>query len=236
VLAIDNISKSFGAQQVLDNLSLAVQQSALTAIIGPNGCGKSTLFDLITGELRPDAGSIRFADKVLTRLKPRQIAQLGILRKFQIPGIFSELSVQEHLHLPFFINKKRPQQRLINEIAKQMNLSSLTNKTAALLSAGQKQWLEMAMLVLASPVLLLLDEPVAGMTASESTKTMHMLQALSADGLTIVVIDHQLDFVKGLTDDIVVILDGKVMQRGDYDTIAADKILTRRYLGTLYDG
>lgn len=234
MLEIKQLNKSFAAHHVLKSLDLSIQAKALTAIIGPNGCGKSTLFNLLTGELKPDSGDILFQGKSLLGLKPRQIAQRGVLRKFQIPGIYPQMTVAEHLRLPFIIQGNKINQAQITATAQQMGLSECLFQKGALLATGQKQWLELAMLVLLSPTLLLLDEPIAGMTETETKTTLRLLQQLNAQGLTIVTIEHNMDFVKRLTDDIVVMMDGQVIQRGDYQTIAADKRIRDDYLGTLY--
>lgn len=234
MLDIRQLSHAFDANQVIKQLDLSIQSGALTAIIGPNGCGKSTLFNLITGELTPDAGEITFHQQRINGLKPRKIAQRGILRKFQIPGIYPSLTVREHLQLPFVIKKIPVQSDRLHAIATQMGLKKHLTQSAGILSTGQKQWLEMAMLVLLQPTLLLLDEPIAGMTAAESIQTREILQQLNADGLTIVTIEHNIDFVKALTDDIAVIMDGKVILRSDYATIAADAAIRKAYLGSLY--
>lgn len=234
MLSIQGIHKSFGEQRVLRGVNLTIDRGALTAIIGPNGCGKSTLFNLITGELAPDSGDIVFSGHSLLGLRPREIAGKGILRKFQIPGIYPNMTVAEHLRLPFVIRKQPIDQSLIQQTASQMGLGSLLEQHASVLASGQKQWLELAMLVLLQPKLLLLDEPIAGMTAQESQRTLNMLNTLNRDGLTIVVIEHNIDFVKALTDDIVAIMNGTVAMRNHYAAIADDSDIRANYLGSLY--
>lgn len=238
MLIIQQLNKSFGAHQVIQQLDLSIDTGALTAIIGPNGCGKSTLFNLITGQLAADSGNIYFTQAAkqhhLNGLKPRKIAQLGILRKFQIPGIYANMTVLEHLQLAFIIQKKSIQPNLIQQTAKRMGLAEQLSTQAGVLPTGQKQWLEMAMLVLLQPTLLLLDEPIAGMTAAESEQTRDILLQLNAEGLTIITIEHNIDFVKALTKDIAVIMDGNVMMRSDYASIAANKKVRKDYLGSLY--
>lgn len=238
MLQIQQLSKSFDAHQVLHQLDLSIDTGALTAIIGPNGCGKSTLFNVITGQLTADSGDMYFSQAThqyrLNGLKPRKIAQLGILRKFQIPGIYPTMTVQEHLQLPFIIQKKTIQTSLIQHTAKRMGLTKQLSAQAGILPTGQKQWLEMAMLVLLQPAVLLLDEPIAGMTADESEQTREILQQLNAEGLTIITIEHNIDFVKALTSDIAVIMNGKVMMRSDYVHIANNEKIRKDYLGSLY--
>lgn len=234
MLTIHQLCKSFDAHQVIQQLDLVIEAGALTAIIGPNGCGKSTLFNLITGQLAANAGDITFNNQRINGLKPRKIAQLGILRKFQIPGIYPNMTVLEHLHLPFIIKKQVIQTAKVQQIAKQMGLEKLLTTQGGVLATGQKQWLEMAMLVLLEPTLLLLDEPIAGMTAEESEQTRDILQQLNAEGLTIVTIEHNIDFVKSLTDDIAVMMNGKMVMRSHYDQIAADAAIRKDYLGSLY--
>lgn len=234
MLNIKNLHKSFGDNRVLRGIDLSIEQGALTAIIGPNGCGKSTLFNLMTGELPADSGEMRFNGKSLLGKRPRRIAQLGILRKFQIPGIYPNLTVAEHLRLPFVIQKQAQDREKTQQIAAQMGLTNLLDTHGRVLATGQKQWLELAMLVLLKPTLLLLDEPIAGMTATEAQRTLHILHDLNREGLTIVTIEHNMDFIKQLTNDIAVIMNGEVAMRGDYATIAADSDIRKNYLGSLY--
>lgn len=236
MLSIQQLNKSFGAHHVLKDLDLVINPGALTAIIGPNGCGKSTLFNVITGKLSADSGDITFNGNSLIHLKPRQIAQKGILRKFQIPGIYTDMTVEEHLRLPFVIQRLPVDSALMKQTAERMGLDHLLASKAAILATGQKQWLEMAMLILLKPQLLLLDEPIAGMTASESQTTLTLLHDLNQAGLTIVTIEHNIDFVKSLTDDIIVIMDGNVVLRSHYDDIATDPQIRTNYLGSLYAG
>ncbi len=234
MLTIAQLHKTFGDYRVLKGVDLALAQGTLTAIIGPNGCGKSTLFNVITGELPPTSGEISYNDISLIGKRPREIAKLGILRKFQIPGIYPHLSVSEHLALPAAIHKAGKNAAKRDEIIETMGLKDLLDKTGSVLATGQKQWLELAMLVLLKPRLLLLDEPIAGMTAAEAEKTLTILQNLNRQGLAIVAIEHNIDFVKALTDDIVVIMDGKVAMRDCYQAIADDENIRRNYLGSLY--
>lgn len=234
MLVIEKLYKSFAANQVLKGLDLTVNSGALMAIIGPNGCGKSTLFNLITGALSPDSGKIVFQSEQLTGLKPREIAKKGILRKFQVPGIYPNLTVKAHLELPFIIKKQSVSQSIIKKTADQMALTQWLEYPGSRLATGQKQWLEMAMLVLLQPTLLLLDEPIAGMTATEASQTLAILKQLNRDGLTIVTIEHNIDFVKQLTDDIAVIMQGQVIKRDCYENIANDRVIREGYLGSLY--
>lgn len=234
MLAIENLSKSFAAHHVLSGLNLSIAEGALTAIIGPNGCGKSTLFNLITGELIANGGGITFNGQSLLSKKPRQIARLGILRKFQIPGIYPSLSVEEHLRLATVISPTTVSKKQRQHTIEKMGLTAILSSPASVLATGQKQWLELAMLVLMRPTLLLLDEPIAGMTTDEAMKTLDILQQLNADGLTIVTIEHNMDFVRQLTNDIVVMMDGGVAMRADYRTIAANQQIREGYLGSLY--
>lgn len=234
MLNIHNLHKSFGDSRVLRGIDLSIEQGALTAIIGPNGCGKSTLFNLMTGELPADSGEMHFNGKSLLGKRPRRIAQLGILRKFQVPGIYPNLTVAEHLRLPFVIQKQAQDHGQTQQIAAQMGLTDLLDTHGRVLATGQKQWLELAMLVLLKPTLLLLDEPIAGMTATEAQRTLHILHDLNREGLTIVTIEHNMDFIKQLTNDIAVIMNGEVAMRGDYATIAADSDIRKNYLGSLY--
>lgn len=234
MLSIQQLHKSFATHHVLQGLDLDIAAQSLTAIIGPNGCGKSTLFNVMTGEIPADSGEVIFDGKSILGLRPRQIAQRGVLRKFQIPGIYPTMQVGEHLRLPFVIQQKPIDKALIQQTAKRMGLDDILSTSAGLLATGQKQWLELAMLVLLDPTLLLLDEPIAGMTAEETQRTLDILHELNADGLTIVTIEHNIDFVKALTDDIVVIMQGRVFKRGHYDDIAADEHIRANYLGSLY--
>ncbi|MPV85892.1 ATP-binding cassette domain-containing protein [Ostreibacterium oceani] len=257
MLLVDNLTKQFGNQPVLTGCHLEIAKGSLTAIIGPNGCGKSTLFNVLTGDLAADRGRVVFCGQDIAQKHPRQIARQGLLRKFQIPGVYANLTVAAHLQLAtsllprqsnprwsFFMrsssrHKRRQncaevQDANIQTHANTLGLGKLWDTQAKHLSTGQKQRLELAMLLLLKPKLLLLDEPIAGMSAKEAAETLDLLKQLNADGLTIVVIEHNMDFVKRLTEDIAVLMSGQFQLRGHYDLIKADPNIRKNYLGTIY--
>lgn len=234
MLSVRNLHKQFGELRLLQGLDLSLPEQSLWVLIGPNGCGKSTLLNIITGEIRAEAGDVTLCGQSIMRKSPQQIANLGILRKFQTPGVFASLTVREHLALPSMLRKRKHKPAQIEQMARQMQLSDLLDQSVSSLSTGQLQWLEMAMLLLMQPKLLLLDEPVSGMTHDEMLTTVTLLQSLQSQGLTVLIIEHNMTFVKKLDAEITVLMDGKAHVTGDFTCISADDKVQENYLGTLY--
>ena len=241
ILYLDDISVSFDGFMALNKLTLTIDSAELRCIIGPNGAGKTTMMDVITGKTRPDGGTAFFGQTIdLTQLTEAEIAQAGIGRKFQKPTVFEQHTVFGNLELAMKIDK-RVRHSLIAELdANQkdkiamtlelIQLTSLAGRFAGLLSHGQKQWLEIGMLLMQEPKLLLLDEPVAGMTDDETARTVELLKTLSGKH-SIVVVDHDMDFVAQIANKITVLHEGSVLAEGPMDAIQQDPRVIEVYLG-----
>ena len=240
LLELKKISVSFEGFLALRDLDLALNQGDLRAVIGPNGAGKTTFLDVITGKVVPTKGDVIFKEKSLIGQKEFRIARKGIGRKFQSPRIFENLSVQENLALAVS-RPKTPLSLLINslkvknldEIQHLMSIVNLQSKAsirAGALSHGQKQWLEIAMLVGQDPDLLLVDEPVAGLTDEETDLTADLLKSLAGDH-TILVIDHDMEFIRRLDCPVSVLHQGHVLKEGSMSDIQKDPLVIEVYLG-----
>jgi urea transport system ATP-binding protein len=239
-LSIENLTVSFDGFRAVDNVTLYVEKDELRVIIGPNGAGKTTLLDLICGKTKPTDGKIEFMDHVLTRLPEQRIVQAGVGRKFQTPSIYPKLTVFENLEVSFprgrgvwgslFFRRSADVIARINEVAKEIYLEELLGTEAELLSHGQKQWLEIGMLLIADPQLLLLDEPVAGMSAREREQTADLLKRICV-GRSVVVIEHDMNFVREIAHKVTVMHQGKVLAEGPMKDIETNEKVIEVYLG-----
>ena len=243
-LYLDEISVSFDGFKALNALSLAIDVGELRCIIGPNGAGKTTMMDVITGKTRPDAGAAHFGSNIdLLRLREPQIVKAGICRKFQKPTVYEELSVFENLELALvddrgvpaalFARQSAAQRERIAEILQLVHLLPEAARTAGLLSHGQKQWLEIGMLLAQAPTLLLLDEPVAGMTDEETERTAELFLSLAGKH-SLVVVEHDMKFVDMLTQGhrkVTVLHEGSVLAEGTLAEVQANAQVIDVYLG-----
>ncbi len=240
LLELSQITVSFDGLYALNNLDLKLNTGELRAVIGPNGAGKTTFLDVITGKIKPTSGKVIFKGRSITGKKEHKIARLGIGRKFQSPRVFNNLTVYENLALaisnpkspwPILIGKQSNVQRdQIIHLMNIINLQSMANLKAGSLSHGQKQWLEISMLVGQNPDLLLVDEPVAGLTDEETDLTADLLKSLSGDH-TILVIDHDMEFIRKLESPVSVLHQGKVLCEGSMDSIQNNPQVIEVYLG-----
>ena len=240
LLNLVDITVSFEGFLALNNLNLTLKKGELRAVIGPNGAGKTTFLDVITGKVKPTRGEVVFKGKSLIGSKEHKIARLGVGRKFQSPRVFENLTVQENLEIsvstpksPFNLIKKNIKDEQLDEIQhlmKIVNLSKKSDSKAGALSHGQKQWLEISMLVGQKPDLMLVDEPVAGLTDEETDLTADLLKSLSGDN-TVVVIDHDMEFIRRLDSNVSVLNQGTVLCEGTMETIQKDKRVIDVYLG-----
>jgi urea transport system ATP-binding protein len=243
-LYLDDITVSFDGFKALNALSLAINVGELRCIIGPNGAGKTTMMDVITGKTRPDTGSASFGANIdLMRLRENEIAQVGIGRKFQKPTVYEQLTVFENLELALSADRRvraslfsRLGSAEFDRIAELMSLIHLlpeAHRTAGLLSHGQKQWLEIGMLLMQDPKLLLLDEPVAGMTDEETERTAELFLSLEGQH-SLVVVEHDMAFVNQLTEGwkkVTVLHEGRVLAEGPLAEVQANEQVVEVYLG-----
>jgi urea transport system ATP-binding protein len=241
ILYIEDLSVSFDGFKAIDKLNLYLKEGELRCIIGPNGAGKTTLMDIITGKTRPDSGSVYLGQNInLLDYNESEIAQLGVGRKFQKPTVFEQHTVFENLELALACNKRvwhtltaqlcGEDVDRIDEILLQAGLIEMKQLRAALLSHGQKQWLEIAMLVMQKPRLLLVDEPVSGMTHQEMEKTAELLNALAGEH-TVVVVEHDIDFVRSIAGQVTVLHQGRVLAEGSMEQVQSNPDVVAVYLG-----
>jgi len=240
-LYLEDVTVSFDGFKALNELTLHVDPGEMLCIIGPNGAGKTTMMDVITGKTRPDSGTAWFGDSInLLQLSEPEIVAVGIARKFQKPTVFEQLTVFENLELALagsrsFLKTLRArisgeQQQRIDEV---LNIIGLTEHRGALgkiLAHGQKQWLEIGMLLMQNPELLLVDEPVAGMTPHEIERTAELLLSLAGDH-SVVVVEHDMSFVRSIARRVVVLHEGHVIAEGDMDKVQKDPRVIEVYLG-----
>ena len=241
ILYLEDVSVSFDGFKAINQLSLDIAPGELRCIIGPNGAGKTTMMDIITGKTRPDSGTVFFGSTIdLLRYTEAEIAQLGIGRKFQKPTVFEQLTVFENLELALKTDKRvRPsmlfrldsaQGDRLAEILHTIHLSDSVRRMAGNLSHGQKQWLEIGMLLMQDPKLLLLDEPVAGMTDEETARTAELFLSLKGHH-SLMVVEHDMGFIRTISDIVTVLCDGAVLAQGSLDEVQADERVIEVYLG-----
>ncbi|MBI3480134.1 MAG: urea ABC transporter ATP-binding protein UrtD [Nitrosomonadales bacterium] len=240
VLAIEDLTVSFDGFKAVDNLTLYVDKNELRVVIGPNGAGKTTLLDLICGKTKSTSGSIKFKNKELTSLAEHEIVRAGVGRKFQTPSIYENLTVYQNLEISYPIGRsvwgslffKRTDEVVdrVNNVAEQILLQDMLSMEAALLSHGQKQWLEIGMLLMQEPELLMLDEPVAGMSAKERDQTADLLNRICMNR-SVIVIEHDMEFVKKIAHKVTVLHQGKILAEGSMDKVQENEKVIEVYLG-----
>ncbi len=240
-LYLDGVTRSFDGFKAINGLSLAVQQGELRAVIGPNGAGKTTMMDIITGKTRPDGGTVLWNGTTdLTRLDEARVARLGIGRKFQKPTVFETHTVEDNLRLALkaprgvfaalFNRRTAAENARVDALLEQIRLSRVRTETAANLSHGQKQWLEIGMLLAQEPQLLLVDEPAAGMTDAETMETAELLKSIAGER-TVIVVEHDMDFVRALNCRVTVLHQGSVLAEGSLDHVSTRDDVIEVYLG-----
>ena len=242
LLYMDGVTVSFEGFKALNNLSLIMESGELRAIIGPNGAGKTTMMDVITGRVRPDAGDVFYDNQTidLTALDESQIASLGIGRKFQKPTVFDQQTIENNLYLALKANRGiwatlffKPsvgQQRVVEQTLNKIKLTDKQDDLAGSLSHGQKQWLEIGMLLVQDSQLLLVDEPAAGMTDAETEQTARLLQEIS-DTKSVMVVEHDMEFVKALDCKVTVLHEGSVLAEGSHSEVQTNDAVIEVYLG-----
>ncbi len=241
ILYLDDITVSFDGFRALNKLTLTIERGELRCIIGPNGAGKTTMMDVITGKTRPDSGTAFFGQTIdLTKLSEPQIAHAGIGRKFQKPTVYENHTVFENLELAMKTDKgvlaslrarlSGAARERIGSTLEQIALTARAYEPAGLLSHGQKQWLEIGMLLMQEPQLLLLDEPVAGMTDEETMKSADLFASLKGR-YSVVVVEHDMDFVARIASTVTVLHEGSVLAEGTMDQVQSDERVIEVYLG-----
>lgn len=240
ILAIEGLTVSFDGFKAVDDLNLYVDKNELRVVIGPNGAGKTTVLDLICGKTKASKGSVRFKDKELTKLPEHQIVRSGVGRKFQTPSIYENLSVFQNLELSFprgrgvfgclVFERSEDVTERVMQIAAEVGLQEVVDLEAGLLSHGQKQWLEIGMLLMQDPELLMLDEPIAGMSVREREQTAALLKRI-CQNRSMIVIEHDMEFVRQIAHKVTVMHQGKILAEGSMDKVQADPRVIEVYLG-----
>jgi urea transport system ATP-binding protein len=241
ILYLEDVCVSFDGFKAINKLSLDIAPGELRCIIGPNGAGKTTMMDIITGKTRPDSGTVFFGSTIdLLRYREAEIAQLGIGRKFQKPTVFEQLTVFENLELALKTDKgvkasmqfrrDSAQSDRLAEVLHTIHLADSMARLAGNLSHGQKQWLEIGMLLMQDPKLLLLDEPVAGMTDEETERTAELFLTLKGKH-SLMVVEHDMGFIRTISDIVTVLCDGSVLAQGTLDEVQSDERVIEVYLG-----
>ena len=242
ILTVEDVSKAFDGFQAISELNFYMDKGELRTIIGPNGAGKSTFLDLITGKIKADTGKIIFGEenRDLTKLREYEINRLGIARKFQTPSVYEEHTVYDNIMLSLpesrgvfssiFFRLDSVARDRIAEILETIRLQDMERVIAGTLSHGQKQWLEIGMLLVQQPRLLLVDEPAAGMSDDETRRTGELLLSLEGKH-SIIVIEHDMEFVRQIARKVTVLHQGKVLKEGSMDSVQSDPTVAEVYLG-----
>jgi urea transport system ATP-binding protein len=241
IIQLEGVTVSFDGFKALDDLTFFIEVGELRVVIGPNGAGKTTLIDVISGKVKPATGRVIFGrDLALENLRDYEISNLGIGRKFQTPTVFEKHTVRENLELSLkgdrgvwatlFSTLVAADREKIDSTLERIGLSARAGEKAALLSHGQKQWLEIGMLMMQDPRLLLLDEPVAGMSDEETVKTGELIRSIAKDR-SVMVVEHDMEFVRGLHSKVTVLHEGRMLCEGPMDTVQNDPRVIEVYLG-----
>ena len=245
ILEVQGVNKTFGGLKALDNVNLQVEEGTVHAIIGPNGAGKSTLLNCFVGRLKPDTGTVMFAGKSLLSIKPHEINQAGVARVFQTPEIFADLNLRENIMIPTFahidgafrinawqaVSGRTDVMERADHILHDVDLYEKKDMIAGSLSRGDKRRLELATCLVQEPKLLLLDEPTAGMSRSDTNNNIDLLKKIGERGITKIIIEHDMHVVFSLADKISVLARGTVIAEGPPDTIKGDPRVQEAYLG-----
>lgn len=240
VLSVEGLTVSFDGFKAVSDLSFYVEEGEIRVIIGPNGAGKTTVLDLICGKTKSTEGSIKFRGKELTKMTEHAIVHAGVGRKFQNPSIYEDLTVYENLEISFprgrsvvgalFFRRDAEVLSAVEEVAETIFLKDQLHTTAGLLSHGQKQWLEIGMLLIQKPDLLMLDEPVAGMSVAERKRTAELLNRITK-GRSVIVIEHDMQFVEDIAHRVTVMHQGKTLSEGSMARVKSDPKVVEVYLG-----
>jgi len=240
MLEARDLVKRFGGLVAIDHVSLEIGAGEIRCIIGPNGAGKTTLFNVLTGDIKPDEGQVLLQGRRIDRLPPHRIVRLGVVRKFQVPSVFPEMTVLDNMRvaangmraLPTLLRSQRQREASIRQAVHELSLEDSADIVAAHLPHGAVQRLEVAMVLVNEPSVLLLDEPTAGMTFDETRQTAELLRRIAESrNLTMVIIEHDIDFIKMMGDRITVVYKGKILIEGPHSEIEKSEEVRRVYLG-----
>lgn len=232
LLGVERVSRDFGGLRALDAVSFAVSAGEVACIIGPNGCGKTTLFNVITGQVPPSAGRVVFDGRELSSLSPDGVARRGVARKFQVPSVFDDLTVRENLDVARYAATARTSLPPLDAVLSDVGMRDAADEPAGTLSHGRRQWLEIGMLLAQAPRLMLLDEPTAGMTGAETLATVELVRRASArTGTACVVVEHDMRFVEALDARVLVMLAGRVVADGRFAQVRRLPAVRDAYLG-----
>ncbi len=239
ILRVKNVTVQFSGFKALNDLTFSIKPGELRVVIGPNGAGKTTLLDVITGKVRPTVGQVIFQGRTISRLSEQAIALLGVGRKFQTPNVFKSLTVLENLQLSVkthrnvlasLVGRASSTRDRVEEILETIGLQAKAHRIAGILAHGEKQWLELGMVMAQAPALLLIDEPVAGMTPRESERTGELLMAMARKH-TLLVIEHDMTFVRQIAHTVTVLDEGSILCQGTVDEVQKDPRVIEVYLG-----
>ncbi len=230
ILATQELTKKFGGLTAVDSVDLSIAEGEIRCLIGPNGAGKSTLLELITGQLSPTAGDIYFDGINLTTLDPHKRVDAGISVKFQSPHVYESLTVRQNLRVPLQ-RTNQSVEPVLSDTLDRISLKSKVDKPASDLSHGEKQRLEIGMALTLDPTLMLLDEPVAGMSIDETDDIADLIRSLHADGMTFLIVEHDMKFVRQVSQQVTVLNQGSIFRQGPIEEIQSDDDVRRIYLG-----
>lgn len=232
ILETKDLSKSFGGAQVVDGINFRIEKGDTRCVIGPNGAGKSTFFKLLIGEHEPSRGEVFFKGRNISKLHPHQRVAMGMSIKFQVPGIFSGLTVEEHLKLVLYrVPRIEGMAQEMNGILDNFHMRDERKVKAGNLSHGKKQWLEIAMALALRPQVLLLDEPVAGLSDEETRETGDLINKLKGQGITMMVVEHDMEFVRQVATQVTVLHGGRVFAEGPLKEVLDRQDVAEIYLG-----
>jgi branched-chain amino acid transport system ATP-binding protein len=230
LLQTSKLSKKFGGLVAVDDVDISIKRGEIRCLVGPNGAGKSTLLELIVGRLSPSSGNIYFNGENLTQMEIHDRIDIGLSVKFQSPNVYEDLSVENNLRVPLQ-RTNQDTDTILDQTLERIGLNQKGAKPASELSHGEQQRLEIGMAVTLDPTLMLLDEPVAGMSIEETVDVANLIKSLHRDGMTFLVVEHDMDFVRQISDKVTVLDNGSIFQQGSIKEIEADEDVRKIYLG-----